>query len=321
MKNARRLANQLKAAAAQAVTAGQASINREAKAALEDLKSSIESNVDDGVCDCTPYIEAARIKSEMLIQKQRADAEAARNRARQQRLHEAAKAAKLEAEAAKKAAEMVKAAREKAKADAEKMIQSLGSKVPASVAEKLRKQMEQKMVKQTEQTVMKALPQHSNGTAATHNNLNSAVEKIRLAHSTLTELKDRIKAMKAAMSSKKLHEIIKRETEDAMRKYVLATQQQRSVEQAQDQAPAGIQQWIPFDANPQTRKYKYVATDNKPSYLRHLKSAEQAAAEALENHSSTLTFLEDDQIAHQQAAALKEAELLRREQLSAARQQ
>jgi len=123
--------------------------------------------------------------------------------------------------------------------------------------------------------------------------------------------------MKAALSSKSVHDVIRQETEHAIKGFLKETRKKDDLLNMKKPTPVGIQSWVAADAVDQKKAYKYVATEEKPSYLNILKSARTVGDEALVFHGDTLTFLEDDQIAHNQAAALKEAEVLQAKQNAA----
>jgi hypothetical protein len=163
------------------------------------------------------------------------------------------------------------------------------------------------MMKKLKRKLVKKIPhpKHRRSTRGTHNKLDNAIAKVHRATTSLAKLKKKMHAMRKALSSKSLHDMMKMETEGAVARYL------KKIGYSTNGAEGAktIRQWKEHQAV-HGRKYKYIATEEPIVYLSKLKKAHDVSKEALANHETTLYFLDDQQIAENHAKKLKRAGLL-----------
>jgi len=224
---------------------------------------------------------------------------------------EAQRLARENAEKARKAAELAAKQRAEAARKAKEMADAMAAKVKnlPKAAQKVMKQQMQKQIKQTAAKAAKAATPNprraSQGGQETHARLDSAMQRVARATESLTKLKKKISSMRKALKSNAIKNVIRKEAEGAVRNYLTSSGV------AQPKSKDRIKQWVPADLISQHKLYKYYATAEKPVYLGVLNKANKAGKDAYTLHGETLTFLEDDQIAHKQAQQLKEAAVRR----------
>lgn len=264
-----------------------------------------------GECDCAGYIEAARLRAELYrMQNQAKNAHDMREDIRR-KLKESEQAARDELAAVKKATQIAADARRRAGEDAKHMLESMGN-IPKGQKLALQRKLTEKMAKNAEANVVKMMPTHTGASKVTHANLDGAIEKVRVSTAALADLKKRIQAIKTAMNSSTLRQTIRITTEKAIRDYDKKVNPpiKRFVPKGKKEK---VNQWVPFDSVDRSKAYKYVARENKASYLALLKSANVLGTEAHAQHGRTLTFLEDDAIAKGQLMPLTPADIIHKE--------
>jgi len=183
-------------------------------------------------------------------------------------------------------------------------IQGVPEKVKAALQEKIASDLvkTEKAAKQAAE----ADKAPNAGPSATELKINDAFTNVQKAVNALEAMKRQVAAIRNVISSKTVHETIKKTTSDAIKKYLDMTDAARKQDNNKSKG-VGIQQWKPADLISKEMQYKYVATEDRPALLSDFKKADKTGSEAFQLHSDTLTFMEDDQIAHDLAEKRKKA--------------